>query len=98
MKLGLQFLLLIVICYCATIPEINYYQSYASYSYPAHPNDTCSKLMVTDSYVFRLGSNNVISVVNKTSLNTKSFLLNYTYSNGVSTNQNSILDFDVDQN
>lgn len=100
MKLALLLIALASLASSTSIPSISLYESFFTYSYAAYPNDTCAKLMLTPNYFLRLGTNNVISAVNKTSLVAAGTLLNYTYTLvlGVLIETNTIQDFDVDQN
>lgn len=82
------------------IPQIQLESSFSTYSYSAFPSDTCLQMQLTTNYIFRLGSNNVVMMVNKSSFATEANLLNYTYSTllGVQITPNVIKNFNVDQN
>lgn len=95
MKVALLLITLTTIASTTTIPTIQLHQSPPTYSYPAYPDDTCAKIILTNNYFFRLGTNNVITAVNKASLTTTSILLNYTYSLR-DLKINTIQDFDVE--
>lgn len=100
MKVALLLITLTSLSVTTAIPSISLKESFPTYSYAAYPNDTCAKIMLTPNYFFRLGTNNVITAVNKTSLTTAAILLNYTYTLalGVLIKSNTIQDFDVDIN
>lgn len=96
----LAHMLLLTLAACLSVPKIVFSASYSSYSYSAFPNDTCQQIQLTNNYIFRLGTNNVISVTDKSSLTTRANMLNYTYATngGIVTTPSLVQNFNVDQN
>jgi hypothetical protein len=101
MKITLCLLLIFRFSCCSEVPQVQFFKLIGTYNYSAYPNDTCKQMQLTSNYVFRLGANNALSVINKSNLLTNAVLLNYTYAlaaNGLVAVPNVINSFSVDQN